>query len=953
MNPTASELILNENGELQMKKRRSIKPYLYLLWAFFIPALVFLTVYIIRGVYPFGFLKPILDLLKIDMPTFGENSVLVLDLNAQYVYFFEAFRDFLHGETSIIYSWRRALGGEFIGIFAYYLASPFSFIVGLFPEGHITEALLTMFTLKCGLSGLNFCIYLHATEKNCSRVSRVIFSCMYALMSFAIVNAHNTMWIDALLFLPLIVLGVEKLVSEKKYWLYVIALTVTLIANFYIGYMICIFVALYYFYYFFSRNENNRNNACGEDHHFLRSFGRILLFSIICVLIACIIILPTYYSLTFGKTTFSEPTIALTQKFDFLDLFAKALPGSYDTVRPNGFPFIYCGLLSLLLLPVYFAAKTISPREKIFSGVLLTILVFSFNASLLDLVWHGMQVPNWLNYRYSFMFCFLVVVLAFRAFVMLDKIEFKSVYVSAAVIVALVLVIQKLEYSYVSDLTCVWVTLICIGAYLVTLYAIHAGWMKSTSLLVLAILVTSELLCNAILNTYSLHNDVIFSSRTSYVSYVDKYKPAFDYLDETDPSFYRSEKMDHRKVNDAMAIGFNGLSNSTSTLNASTILFLNRMGYASKSHWSKYIGGTPVSNSLLGIKYLVADPLDELDQYYTLMEEYEDENQLKIYRNEYALSLAAVVNDRFADIDAAAYHSPFEFTNQMVTAMLGETETVALYKPLKLTDTVYTNCKTSPVTEYIKYEPKDTSSEARVIFTYHVDSDDELFFFIPTDYPREVALTCNGKNVGTFFANESDCVLPLGVFKEGDIVRIGVTLKKSELYILAQADMLYALDTDLYKQTMPRLTEGNYLIEEYTDTSFIGKVTATEEKNLLYTSIPYDLGWHFVCDGVELAPVKTLDALMAVELPVGEHTLEIYYFSDAMLYGILLSITGVALLLVVVTVDLLSRKRAKRRAGVCADPLYTSLPAEEKANDPKSAEVNEANKAESSEDENK
>lgn len=66
--------------------------------------------------------------------------------------------------------------------------------------------------------------------------------------------------------------------------------------------------------------------------------------------------------------------------------------------------------------------------------------------------------------------------------------------------------------------------------------------------------------------------------------------------------FYRMEKTSHRKTNDAMALGMYGISNSTSTLNASVIDLLQKLGFSSKSHWTKYLGGTPVSDSLLGIK---------------------------------------------------------------------------------------------------------------------------------------------------------------------------------------------------------------------------------------------------------------------------------------------------------------------------------------------------------------
>src|SRR5699024_802977 len=62
--------------------------------AFLFPVLIMALIYIAMEVWPFG-----------------NNSVLVLDLNGQYVYYFEALRDILRGEQGILYSFERALGG--------------------------------------------------------------------------------------------------------------------------------------------------------------------------------------------------------------------------------------------------------------------------------------------------------------------------------------------------------------------------------------------------------------------------------------------------------------------------------------------------------------------------------------------------------------------------------------------------------------------------------------------------------------------------------------------------------------------------------------------------------------------------------------------------------------------------------------------------------------------------
>ena len=85
---------------------------------------------------------------------FGKESVLVLDLNGQYVYYYENLRDALHGNGSLVNSWSRNLSGETIGIFAYYLASPFMLIVMLLPRSIMTASILIMQLCKVGTASV-------------------------------------------------------------------------------------------------------------------------------------------------------------------------------------------------------------------------------------------------------------------------------------------------------------------------------------------------------------------------------------------------------------------------------------------------------------------------------------------------------------------------------------------------------------------------------------------------------------------------------------------------------------------------------------------------------------------------------------------------------------------------------------------------------------------------------
>ena len=861
----------------------------FLFIAFLVPLILLWLVFIALRVYPFG-----------------DNSVLVLDLNGQYVYFFDGFRDTVTGGGSLLYSWSRAMGGEFLGIFAYYLSSPFSLLTVFFSKSHITEALLTIILCKVGSIGVTSAFYLHRTRRS-SKLNVLIFSTIFALSSYTFVYGHNLMWLDALIWLPLITYGLEELIRRRRFKLFTVSLAMGVMANFYIGYMLCIYVLLYSIYYYAAKSENGENNFWGEKFHFIKSVGRVALYSLIAVGLAAWIILPTWYSLKFGKTTFSNPNYDFKQKFDFLELLAKFLYGSYDTVRPEGLPVVYCGVLTLLTAPLYFFSPGVKRREKVMGAVLITVLVLSFNASTIDLFWHGLQRPNWLNYRYSFMLIFILVVFAYRAFADLSKIDFRTLAAAAFAWALITFVIQRADIGFVSDLDNVWTTLGLILIFSIVLYAVRNGWLGAGSTVILAVIVAVELFTSGLLNANSLDDDVVISSRKSYVTFMEKFEGIIDKVKESDQSFYRMEKEEHRKTNDPFALGFYGLSNSTSTLNASQIVFLNEMGYSSKSHWSKYLGGTPVSDSLMGLKYIIYNQRDRGDYYDLYIKD--DDYKKYAYLNPHALSVVFAANGAINGFDHERYETPFEYMNAMIGALLGEKD-IGVFKKAEIIRTDTEELKSSYIAGHTKYEQIDPDGGGRVIYTVRNKPGETLYCFFPSEYPREVTLMADGRSCGTFFANETDRIVELGKF-DAEEIKVALTLTDDNLYVSEGSDFYFAyIDKPLFNETFEKLGRGDLVITEHSDTRLYGTVDVPDGDTVLFTTIPYDECWQVTVDGERTDVRMTAGALLAADITPGEHTVELRYVSAPFNNGCI--ITACSAIAFAVCVFAADRARARR-----------------------------------------
>ncbi|MCD7748387.1 MAG: YfhO family protein [Firmicutes bacterium] len=925
-------------GIKRIFNRENFVTYRYLGFAFLVPALTMWLIYIAMQVYPFG-----------------EESVLVLDLNGQYVYFFEELREIVLGGESFLYSFGRALGGEFMGIYAYYLASPFSFIVCLFPKENITEALLLMFLLKTGLCGLTFGIYAHyKTETGkLNRVAVVMFSTFYALTAYAVVQQHNTMWIDNLIMLPLIVMGMERLIKYHRFRLFVVTLTWALMSNFYIGMMMCIFVFFYFFLSYLTVPKDELNPS-GERHHFLKSLLRIAGCAVLVLAMSSVILFSASYALSFGKTTFSNPSADFTSKFDLLELISKLFIGSYDTVRPAGLPFVYCGTLVLILLPIYFFIKEIPFREKVSAGITVIFFVFSFSSSTIDLIWHGGQKPNWLNYRYSFILCFFMVFFAYRAFQYIKQVDIKLIIADVAMWVLILAVLQTIDdYDWIEDYATVWLSLAFFAVYLIFLRMhMTLDAVKSTSV-ALASIAVLECFVGGLLNLTSLDSDVVYSSRTSYRSFIDRVQPIVDMVQDGDSSFYRMDKTVHRKTNDPLALGYYGLSNSTSTLNEKTIEFLNYLGLSSKSHWSKYLGGTPVLDMLLDMKYVIIEDGDEISSLYNLVYEYDPEGSydtLYAYENPYFLSIAFGVSEDTLDYVLENDDSPFVRMNELVSAMTGLDDEI--YAPIAIDDTSYTNATLTFTSNHRVYTSTSDDVSGRVTYTFTATQDGNIYCYFPSDYARECDLYLNGSKFSTYFGNETCCVIDLGYYTEGETVEVQLRMTDyTKLYIMSESTYFYCIDEDALDAAYAELSESLFEIEEYTADSFTGTITVAEGDELIYTSIPYDEGWVITVDGVEVQPIsatgeystsdnifeylfsfveslfssvfqsmiedeETVSATKNISYyalnfycEAGTHTITLSYEPECISYGVTISLLGVFAFAVVCVVDFINRRR--------------------------------------------
>ena len=865
-----------------------IKSRWHLFAAFALPMLVMYIAYVSFGVWPFG-----------------DRSVLVLDLNGQYVYYYEALKAALFGDKSLLYSWSRNLSGEMMGIVGYYLASPFSIIPVLFPRSLVTEGLLLMTLVKLGAAGLTFGIFLqHA--RGASRQAVVLFGTLYGLMGYAVVEVMNIMWIDGLIFLPLIVLGVERLVRHGRMGLYIISLAVMFVSNFYIGYMVGIFTFLY-FLYFCTQAGTLRS---------MKLFGkRFLAFAVgaaVAVACAAFMLLPMYYSLKLGKLDFTQPDFSLKANFKAFDFITKLLPESYDTVRNEGLPFVYCGTLTLLLVPLYFLNRQIGLRRKLGAAAILGAILGSMYLSTVDIAWHGFQLPNWLPYRYSFLFSFLLLLFAYEAFTRLDQVSMSTAFKVYAMLAVLLVVIDKVGYTFIDTTGAIWFTFGAATVYLVLIYGLKKLPGDGAVAFVLVVITCTELFVNITETFADIDKDVVYSSRSSYLDYIAEVQPVVDEVYDSDDGFYRMEKTFDRTVNDPMALGMYGISHSSSTLNAKAIQLLKELGYMSRGHYVRYNGGTPVNDSLMGIKYLLSKDVGTLGDY----EERFTNGEISVYENPYALPIVLPVSPSVKNADVSGL-DPFDNQNRLLSAMAGE-DGAEYFKPLEIDDTEFDNVDEINAGDHKRYVPETAGDPARIEYTLYAVGDHDVYMYLPAVYERQIRIDVNGSFLANYFETDDYCIVKVGSFKDGEEINVRLTLQKDDLYL--QGQYFYYFDKPAFEAAMARLDQSTATVDKLDDTHLTAQVNAQED-GVLYTSIPYEPGWTVKVDGQRAEQFEVAGALLAVDIPAGEHTVTLTFFPKGLLPGLILSVIGIAL-----TVLLLLWERKRRRLLAYARPTESDMP---------------------------
>ena len=247
---------------------------------------------------------------------FGSKTVLTWDLNGQYVAYLSYFRRTILEKDFSFYTQEIVLGGGTIGLWAYYLLSPFNLILLFFDTVDLPIGISVILLLKHAVSALTMYLYWfyryqrRSVEKIKEPIEKrqmigIVFACIYALSGYAINMQFNLMWIDGMILLPVLCMGLERLVHEGKTGLTVTALWLSVVTNFYIGYMLWVFSGLYFIFLLIETGKIKKRKI----------WGKYIGSAILAAGMGMVLILPLLYSLSISKMSNISIVEKVIEKF--------------------------------------------------------------------------------------------------------------------------------------------------------------------------------------------------------------------------------------------------------------------------------------------------------------------------------------------------------------------------------------------------------------------------------------------------------------------------------------------------------------------------------------------------------------------------------------------------------------------------------------------------------------
>lgn len=804
---------------------------------------------------------------------FGPKTVVSGDMLNQYVAIASFIkRAFLH-PSMLFYTSQIGLGINTWPMFAYYGTSPLGLIALLFPVAYLPFYFELNVLISTGLISLTTYLLLkkskliniaHSFNNRGIYVVRITFSSAFALSGYFINYSSCTMWLNAIILFPVVLLGWEKLIGGQNEVLYLVSLTALIFVNYYIGVIVLEYLflisACWVLYSLMQHQLKNNISRC----------IKLIIVTALAILNNIAILLPSFVAQR--EVQQAKFVLSLHKIMPIRDFISSFYP-----LIANGqlIPLFYAGITVCFLAIAYFFTG-ISWKERIITFLLVVFLLLSAIVQALYMAWHSFSMPNGFPQREAFVIIFTLILISYRALLMLRL----HGSIKAIVLPTIILIVTRLILSLTTETNTVTLIISTIVTLLIAviIYAIMEDNRHIVE--ILFIFTISELGIAGYPNYHQSSLDSL--SWRPFAKYVKQTQLAVNSVQSSNMKGYRLATNANFNMNDPLLFGYNSVSGYVSQLPSSETNYISQLGYYQKHtwyRWSDYNNGSTLAiNRLMGFKYYLTLNNQSLlskngnniflvknkpAKFVPLASQHADSYDLSIDREASALvipSKGKIFNDHFAKYDPS--QSPFTYFNRLFKEIYGNDQQI--YAPLTY--------------KVIK------SNHSRKV--YQLTSNGEMMYaYIPTRFSnvlKSLKISVNGENVANVFGGHDEAengVICLGKVKTGEKIYVDIKGKgASEVQ-----NMIIVSENS----TSPDINGINNLSVK--TNKIYWQTNDLKHSVPMLITLAYNKGWHATIDNKKAVVKPAAGNLMGINVPKGKHKIKMVYYPPKLKLGLLVT----------------------------------------------------------------
>ena len=213
------------------------------------------------------------------------------DYNCQQICFYMHAHEMVKNGT-LGWDWVTDLGANFIGSYSFYLLfSPFFWLTLPFPTETVPYLMAPLFVMKFCTAAFTSHFYFARFVKD--KRFALIGGLLYAFSGYCIYNVFFNHFLDVVAFFPLILIGLEQLLTEDKHGPFLLAVALNAIINYWFFIGEVVFVVLYFFLRITDPKMENR----------MKKFLFVALESVLGLMLSAFAVLPSVLAILTNPRT--------------------------------------------------------------------------------------------------------------------------------------------------------------------------------------------------------------------------------------------------------------------------------------------------------------------------------------------------------------------------------------------------------------------------------------------------------------------------------------------------------------------------------------------------------------------------------------------------------------------------------------------------------------------------